>query len=208
MSNHQLNRISLICARAALCLLAVTGFAAAATERQTAEWAIRQGGRVLLDGSRTPINDLSQLPAGAFHITGMDLLGTQVEPKDLARIGSLSELRELDLPGPMWTPFSDSPLDANEELKGLAGLKQLERLYFSLTFLATYNLQDKGISLLAPLTNLRELRLAQSHVIKPDLSPFVHLQSLDLSDSTISDEGIQVLESLKDLRRLYRETPP
>jgi hypothetical protein len=37
--------------------------AMAATERDAAQWVIRQGGRVVLEGSRTPLRDLSELPS-------------------------------------------------------------------------------------------------------------------------------------------------
>ena len=45
----------------------------AASERETAEWVLRWEGRVTLDGSRQAVSDLSQLPEGEFHITGIDL---------------------------------------------------------------------------------------------------------------------------------------
>src|SRR5579864_6248464 len=185
------------------CLLLAALCASAATEREVAEWAIRLGGRVTLNGSRAPIHDLSLLPPGDFQITGLDLVGTLADPKELVKISGLTSLRELYLPGPMFTPFSDSPLDANDALKPLAGLKNLERLCFSLHFLPTYNVQDKGIGFLAGLTQLRELRLPQSRVVKPDLQPFVHLQSLDLSDSAFVDDGMKALDGLGELRRLY-----
>ena len=185
------------------CLLASGTFAMAATERDVAEWVIRQGGRVVLEGSRTPLRDLSELPSGQLHITGVDLTNTLIDPEKLEKIGGLTGLRELYLPASMWTPFSDSPLDANDDLKYLAGLKNIERLYFSLHFLPTYNLQDKGLAYLTGLTHLKDLRLAQSQVVKPDLTKFIHLQSLDLNDSTFTDEGMKGLEGLKELRRLY-----
>jgi hypothetical protein len=190
------------------CLLASAIFAMAATEREVAEWVVRQGGRVVLEGSRTPLRDPSELPAGELHIIGVDLTNTNIEPQKLEMISGLTGLRELYLPGSMWTPFSDSPLDANKELGSLAGLKNIERLYFSLHFLPTYNVQDKGLAYLTGMTNLKELRLAQSQVVKPNLAPFVHLQSLDLTDSTFTDEGMKALEGLRELRRLYlRNTP-
>src|SRR5579862_5445786 len=167
--------------RCVCCLLTSAVLAVAATEREVAEWVIRKGGRVILEGNRTPLRDASELPAGALHITGVDLTNTLVEPQELEKIGGLQGLRELYLPGSSWTPFSDSPLDANDQLKWLGGLKNLERLYFSLHFLPTYNVADKGLALLAGLTQLKELRLAQSQVVKPNLAPFVHLQSLDLN---------------------------
>jgi Leucine-rich repeat (LRR) protein len=188
---------------AVFCLLASATLAmAAATERDVADWVIRQGGRVVLEGSRTPLRDLSDLPTGELHITGVDLTNTLIEPPKLEKLSGLTGLRELYLPASMWTPFSDSPLDDNDDLKYLAGLKNLERLYFSLHFLPTYNVADKGLAHLTGLTNIKELRLAQSQVVKPDLTKFVHLESLDLSDSTFTDEGMKGLEGLKELRRL------
>ncbi len=83
----------------------------------------------------------------------------------------MTSLRELYLPGPSWNPASGSRLDANEELKNLAGLVNLERLYFSLHFLPNVNVRDKGIAYLSGLTRLRELRLAQCRVETPNLTP-------------------------------------
>src|SRR5437870_3151442 len=185
------------------CLLLGTLCASAATDREVAEWAIRLGGRVTLSGARTPINDLLLLPEGDFQIKSLDLVGTLAAPKELEKIAGLTALRDLYLPGPMWTPVSDSQLDANDALKALAGLKNLERLYFSLHFLPTYNVTDKGVALMAGLTQLRELRIAQSRVVKPDLAPFAHLESLDLYDSAFTDDGMKALAGLKELKRLY-----
>lgn len=58
-------------------------------------------------------------------ITGIDLTGTTIEPKELKIISGLTGLRELYLPGPSWTPFSGSRLDANAELK--SGSAKLNR---------------------------------------------------------------------------------
>ena len=82
----------------------------------------------------------------------MDLVGTTIDPEDLAKLADLKSLTELSLPGPIFTPFSDSPLDANASLKHLAGLTHLQRLFFSLHFLSTYNVNDQGLSYLATLT--------------------------------------------------------
>src|SRR5947209_7780681 len=182
---------------------------ASPVERKAAEWVIRSGGRVILDGSRAAVADVSGLPSGDLRIAGVDLTNTIIEPGELKEISGLTGVRELYLPGPSWTPRSDSPLDANDAMKYIAGLKQLQRLYFSQHFLPTYNINDKGISMLAGLTGLRELRLAQSRVVTPDLTPFPRLTSLDLSDCvSFGDDGMKVLEGLKDLRRVYlRNTP-
>jgi len=187
---------------------AVAG-ASPVSERQIAEWVIRQGGQVQVNGQRHVIADLSHLPAAPFRITGIDLIGTTIDPQDLSKLAALSNLVELSLPGPIFTPFSDSPLDANSSLKQLAGLTKLQRLFVSLHFLPTYNLDDAGISYLSPLINLRELRLSQSSVKTPNLSPFTRLESLDLSDSPyFGDGGMATLEGMKNLRRLYLRNDP
>ena len=72
-----------------LCTLG-TPFAA---ERDIAEWVIRSGGRVILQGSRTPLRDVIELPASDLHITGIDLTGTTIEPKELKMISGLTGLR-------------------------------------------------------------------------------------------------------------------
>ena len=194
------------------CLMVLSHFAFAApsaTERQTAEWVLRQGGRVLVNGQRQPIDDLSKLPATSFRLTGVDLAGTIIDPQDLSRLAGLGSLTELALPGPIFTPFSDSPLDANQALKQLAALTNLQRLSFSLHFLPTYNVNDEGISYLATLTGLRELRLPQSLVKTPNFDAFAHLESLDLSDCpSFGDAGMAKLAGLKHLRRLYLRNDP
>src|SRR5690242_14441588 len=128
----------------ALLWLMVPAAGAGSPERKIAEWVIRTGGRVILDGSRTPVRDIADLPPGELHITGVDLTNTIIDPQDLKEISGLAGLHELYLPGPSWTPYSDSPLDANDALRYIAGLKELRRLYFSLHFLTTYNIDDKG----------------------------------------------------------------
>src|SRR5215510_16411044 len=183
--------------------LGFSEFAMAQTkDREIAEWVIRQGGRVILEGERHPIKDVVQLPASEIRITGIDLVGTLIEPTDLGKIGSLTNLKELYLPGPIWNPGAGSRLDANEQLKQLAGLKNLEKLHFSLHFLTNVNVQDKGLAHLTGLTELRELRCAQCRIMKLSLAPLAKLESLDLSLTPFNDEGMKGLAELKALRRL------
>ncbi|MBO0723010.1 MAG: hypothetical protein J2P41_19450, partial [Blastocatellia bacterium] len=154
---------------------------------------IRQGGRVILAGDRNPIEDVVRLPAGEIRITGIDLVGTLIEPGDLAKIGGLANLKELYLPGPIWNPGAGSRLDANEQLMLLAGLKNLEKLHFSLHFLTNINVQDKGLAHLTGLSELRELRCAQCRITKLSLAPLAKLESVDLSLTPFSDEGMKGL---------------
>src|SRR3954447_19014757 len=144
-------------ARAGLLLLSIP-LVVGAADRDTAEWVIRQGGQVVLNGNRAAVRKLWELPSGELTVTGVDLTGTLIEPKDLERIGQLAHLHELYLPGPSWNPGSGSRLDANDQLKFIAGLKELERLDFSLHFLPTVNVLDKGLALLIGLTQLKEMR--------------------------------------------------
>src|SRR5688572_10214242 len=171
----------------ALLLTAATSLVAG--QRDTAEWVIRNGGRVVLEGSRTPIRDLLALPDGEIHITGVDLFGTLVPSTELSKLSDLPGLKELYLPGPMFNPASGSRLDANAQLKFLSELKSLEKLSFSLHFLTHVNVQDKGLALLTGLTSLREFRCAQCKIEKLSLAPLTNLTSLDLSLSEFSDDG-------------------
>src|SRR5262245_12426952 len=187
---------------AIMLLTVLPAIAAPASERDIAVWIIRQGGRVILAGDRRPINDVVLLPAGEVQIVGVDLVGTLILPQDLEKIGRLSHLKELYLPGPIWNPGAGSRLDANDQLKYLAGLKSLEKLHFSLHFLTNVNVQDKGLAHLLGLGQLRELRCAQCRISKLSLQPLERLESLDLSLTPFNDEGMKGLAELKQLRRL------
>jgi len=183
-----------------LFLLASVAFAA---DRDAAEWTIRKHGRVMLNGDRQPISSLSELPKGAFQITGVDLTGTVLDPKELEHLAGLEHVRELFLPGSAFTPASGSRLESNDQLKVIAGMKELERLQFSLHFLPYFNVTDAGLATFAGLTNLKELRCAQCRVSKRGLDPFVNLESLDMSYSQFSNDAMASLEGMHNLRRLY-----
>src|SRR5262249_6444607 len=118
-------------------------------------------------------------------------------------IEGLQHVRELYLPGPAFTPGAGSKLDGNAELKALAGMKDLERLQFSLTFLSYFNVSDAGFATFNTLTNLKELRCGQCEIKKGALEPFVNLESLDLSYSTFNNNAMASLAGMRNLRRLY-----
>jgi len=96
--------------------------AAEPTQRHVAEWIIRQGGSLTVDGRADPIGRMEDLPAGEPLIRGVNLVGTLVEPTDLRRFSGLTGLRELELPGPQWNPNAGSKLDANDEFEAIANL--------------------------------------------------------------------------------------
>lgn len=174
----------------------------AATDREAAEWVIRKHGRVMVDGRRQPLASLSELPAGTFQVTGIDLTGTVLAPTELTNIAGLEHVRELFLPGSAFTPGSGSRLEGNAELKVIAGMKELERLQFSLHFLPYFNVTDAGFGNFSGITNLKELRCAQCRISKRGLDPFVNLESLDMSYSQFGNDAMASLASMKNLRRL------
>src|ERR1044071_7596027 len=119
---------------------------AGAADRDAAEWVGRKGGGVMIGGAREPLAALRDLPAGDFQVTGVDLTGTVLDPKELEHIAGLEHVRELFLPGSAFTPGSGSKLEGNTELKAIAGMKELERLQFSLHFLPYFNVTDAGFA--------------------------------------------------------------
>jgi len=175
-----------------------------ASEREVAEWVIRQGGRVHLAGQAHPIADLSSLPLPSepVFVHAVDLYGTTIEPRELVQLSKLTRIKELYLPGPSWNPGAGSRLDANEELRFLSSLETLEKLHFSLHFLTNVNVKDSGLKHLLALRNLKELRLSQGRIQNLSLAPLASLEAIDLSYSTATDEVLKGLAGLRNLRRL------
>ena len=176
-------------------------FAQAASDRDMAEWVIRWEGRVILEGNRLPVNDLSQLPAGDFRIVGIDLTGAVMVPGELQKLGTLTELRELYLPGPIWNPGGGNE-DGTEVFKALATLTHLEKLYFGWHFNAQINIRDNGLRYLPALTEMKDFRCSQCRITNLSLASLTKLRSLDLSYNPFTDKGLEGLAGLKDLRRL------
>ncbi len=151
------------------------------------------GGSVTPVDSLDPVRLLDRLPQGNFRIAAADFTGTLVTPEDLKRIRHLTELRELLLPAYMWNEGAGSNRDSNKQFEYLAGLKKLEKLQLSVHFLTNMNIQDKGLELIAPLTGLHHMRLAQSRIKGAALAAFVNLRSLDVSYTPFNDSGMKAL---------------
>src|SRR3954451_23338750 len=147
--------------RALAIVFILTSALCASTDRDAAEWVLRKGGRVMVNGDRRPLALLADLPSGPVQITGVDLTGTVMEPRELEHLAGLEHIRELFLPGSAFTPGSGNRLEANTELKVLSGMKELERLQFSLHFLPYFNVTDAGFATFSNLSNLKELRCEQ-----------------------------------------------
>ena len=105
-----------------------------AAERDTAEWVIRNGGRVDLDGSRTPVHELLALPQGEIHITGVDLLALWSTRPNSETCANSRVSKSCTSQVRCSIRLSGSRLDANAQLKFLSTLKSLEKLSFSLHF--------------------------------------------------------------------------
>ena len=174
---------------------------ATSSAREIAEWVIRWEGRVMIEGISRPITTLSQIPPGDFKIVGIDLTGAAMVPSELEKLAGLTTLRELYLPGPVWNPGGGRE-DANDVLKSIATLKNLEKLYFGWHFSSQINVKDAGIKHLLALTQLTNFRCAQCRITKISLAPLTRLRSLDLSYTPFTDAGLAGLAGLKQLRRL------
>ena len=109
-----------------LCLFLLASVLSGA-DHDTAVWVIRQGGRVIIEGQSATIGSLEDLPGHDLRVTAVDLVGTTIEPTDLSRLSTLSELRELWLPGPSFNPGAGSRLDANDSFKALAPLHKQDK---------------------------------------------------------------------------------
>src|SRR5215831_20807300 len=79
-------------------------------DRLAAEWVVRMGGCVVLEGQEECISELDRLPFSEFHLRSISLVGTLIEPPKLALLTPLTHLRELILPASMWNPQCSSKL--------------------------------------------------------------------------------------------------
>src|SRR5688572_17048974 len=65
-----------------------------AEERSIAQWILRRGGQVMVDGLEKPISNPFDLPARDFRIVVVDMHGTITEPKELEPLNKLLGLRD------------------------------------------------------------------------------------------------------------------
>ncbi|MBM3738602.1 MAG: hypothetical protein FJW39_22720 [Acidobacteria bacterium] len=183
-------------------LVTALALAAQESERTIAEWVIRSGGGVIPTGGSTPVREIDQLPPGDLRLQTIDFTGSLITPDDLKRLRHLTAIRELYLPAPMWNEGAGSRRDSNEAFEYLSGLKTLEKIQTSVHFLTTMNIQDKGLALIRPLENLREIRVQQSRVKGRTLTPFMNLRAVDFSYTLFDDGGMEALKDKVKLEHL------
>src|SRR5882724_2360759 len=192
---------ALILSFLALPLIAAISFA---DERQVALWILRRGGQVMIDGIDHPIADPFDLPDRDFRIVVVDLHGTVIEPKQLQEISKLEQVRELYVPARVWSPVSDvkAPF-SDESFQYYQGMKSLETFSAGLTTLAWLDIGDEGVKRLAPLSQLKHLRLNNTTIKGPKcFEALVNLESLDLGDAYVLDNSLAPLANMRNLRRL------
>src|SRR5678815_2607908 len=175
-----------------------------ADDRETALWVLRKGGRVLIDGANEYVGDPFELPDGAIRIAGVDMHGTVVFGKEFDKIGKLSELREITIPARVWSPTFDSVGAYGVEMFDyFKNSKKLVKFEAGLTTLAYLRLGEPGLQKMAPLTQLKDLRVNLVTIKSPTtLAPFVNMETLDLNDANVTDEMMPGQANMKKLKRL------
>src|SRR5579864_3988981 len=96
---------------------------ARASDRSVAEWVLRAGGSVVVEGDHTPIWDIARLPAKDFQIEAINLIDVLMQPDELKNLSGLASLKELYLCGRTWhsrpVPLSNQSLTALGNLTSL-----------------------------------------------------------------------------------------
>ena len=92
---------------------------------------------------------------------------------------------------------------ADESFAYYQGMKNLVKFHAGLTTLAWLDIGDKGVENLAPLTQLKSLRLDNTTIKDPKcFEALVNLEYLDLGDAYVLDHSLAPLANMKKLRRL------
>ena len=148
-----------------------------------------------LEGNAKVLAFLDSLSSeNRLHIRQLNLLGTEIDNRFLARLSSLTpNLQGLNLE---YNQITD------DGLKHLATLTELR----SLSLAYCRRITDRGLQHLAPLTQLRNLNLRWCDEITNDglkhLAPFTDLRNLSLAWCSITNDGLQHLATLTQLRGL------
>ena len=128
----------------------------ASDDRIVAEWMIRMGGSVVLEGQHRAINDLADLPSNNFRIHTLDFTGiTQwafALEDELRRLPSLQHVKAVYINGRLWY---DQPVSLVQATMGLfAGSSELETLVLSRPVQTYIPFDDSVIQALKPLPML------------------------------------------------------
>jgi Leucine-rich repeat (LRR) protein len=176
-----------------------------ASDRIWAEWMLRMGGAVVLEGQQKLIADLADLPTTDFRIhtlnfTGITMYGASLQD-ELRHLPPLPHLKELYINGRLWY---DQPAPRLADTIGLfASSTELEKLVLSRPVQTYIPMNDAALKQLAPLKNLKELRVRQTRSPGLELSAFP-LTHLDLNYVVaFGDDGMSRLKNMSTLTELY-----
>jgi internalin A len=175
------------------------------SDRQWAEWMLRMGGAVVLEGQRKPITDLVDLPTSDFRIHTLNFTGITMYAASLQdefrHLPVLPHLKELYLNGRLWY---DQPAPRLADTVGLfAGSTELEKLVLSRPVQTYIPMNDAALKQLEPLKNLKEIRIRQTRSPGLALSQFP-LTHLDLNYVVaFGDAGMESLKKSTTLNELY-----
>src|SRR5206468_3776023 len=171
-----------------------------------AEWAVRMGGSVVLEGQRKAITDLAELPASDFHVhtlnfTGITQWASSLED-EMKRLPPLTHLKEVYVNGRLWY---DQPIPLVASTLGLlAPSSKIEKILVTKPVQTLIPLDDSVLKNLEPLKDLQELRVHQTRIPGANLAAFPSLKFLDLNyDRNFNDRGAASLKSMTGLTKLY-----
>jgi Leucine-rich repeat (LRR) protein len=176
-----------------------------APDRIVAEWMLRMGGSVVLEGQRTPLTDIADLPASDFTIrtlnfTGITMYAASLQD-ELRRLPPLPHLKELYVNGRLWYDQPAPRVAATVSL--FADSPELEKLVLSKPVQTYIPWNDSVFQALAPLKNLKEVRVSQTRLPGVSLSKFP-LTHLDMNYVVMfNDDGAAGLKGMTTLSKLY-----
>src|SRR6516225_194834 len=204
--HHAKSRTQLLClATGFLCVLAAPAAQQVSPDRMVAEWMLRMGGSVVLEGQHRAIFDLADLPTSEFHIHTLNFTGiTQwafALEDELRRLPPLKHVAEVYVNGRLWY---DQPVSLVEATMNLfAGSPELQTFVLSRPVQTYIPFDDSVVKAIQPLPKLAALRVRQTRVAGKTLAAF-SLKHLDLNyDRTFNDEGMASLKSMTGLTKLY-----
>src|SRR5688500_14353493 len=176
-----------------------------AADRMVAEWMLRMGGSIVLEGQRKPITDLADLPTTDFRIhalnfTGITMYASSLQD-ELRRLPALPHLKELYINGRLWYDQPAPRVQATISLFNEA--TALEKLVMSKPVQTYIPFNDPALKGLTSLKNLKEVRIHQTRSSGVSLAAFP-LTHLDMNYVvTFNDTGIASLKGKTTLQRLY-----
>ncbi len=170
------------------------------SDRAVAEWVLRLGGFVTVEGRPERLWDVTALPADEFRLHTVNLVGVVVPLDELAKLEGLTHLKELYLSGRFW--HNVPARECERSLRPLASLDSLERFAVSEPVQTDIPIEDDGIAHLAKLPNLRELRIDRLKIRGRSLKSLTGLRYLDVNMTRFDDQGMQSLAGMKNLERL------